>query len=104
VLRRILIGLGGMAGSRSALDLGIHWAKLHSAQLIGIDIVDNPGVQVDERPKLLSDTSERSPAGHPLVEWFIRHCEEAGVEYQVRVAAGVPHLEIFSEAQRHDLI
>ena len=87
MLRRILIGLGGMAGSRSALDLGIHWAKLHSAQLVGIDIVDNPGVQVDEGPKHRSEAPGRAASGSPLVEWFVRQCEEAGVEYLVRVAA-----------------
>lgn len=43
MLCRILIGLGGSEESRSALELGLRWAKRHNTQLVGLDIVDNPG-------------------------------------------------------------
>ena len=43
MLCRILIGLGGSEESRSALELGLRWAKRHDTQLVGLDIVDNSG-------------------------------------------------------------
>jgi nucleotide-binding universal stress UspA family protein len=106
VLRRILIGLGGMAGTRTALELGLRWAKLYSAQLVGLDIADNPGTQAKERAKFRLDEpgQDHTSTDHPLLEWFARQSKQAGVDSVGRVAAGAPHLEILSEAQRHDLI
>jgi hypothetical protein len=66
--------------------------------------VDNPGIQVGEEAPSQSGAPEFPRSERPLIEWFTRHCEEAGVGFLFRVAVGTPHLEILAEAQRHDLI
>ncbi|HMB07991.1 MAG TPA: universal stress protein [Isosphaeraceae bacterium] len=104
MLRRILIGLGGSDESRSALELGLRWAKSHDALLVGLEIVDKLGMPVGEEATSQAGAPELPRSGRPLLEWFARLCQEAGVDFLVRAAAGTPHLEILAEAQRHDLI
>jgi nucleotide-binding universal stress UspA family protein len=68
MLRRILIGLGGSDESRSALELGLRWAKRHDVQLIGLDIVDHPGIQVGEEAPFQSGAPELPRSERPLIE------------------------------------
>ena len=48
MLRSILVGLDGSEHSDSALELGIRWARRFDALLVGIGVVDEPGIHGPE--------------------------------------------------------
>lgn len=113
MLRSILVGLDGSEHSDSALELGIRWAKRFDAMLVGIGIVDEPGIHGPEEfwageayfrsinKGLLADTRrdvERS------MSRYTRRCVEAGVAFKGLEDVGTPYVQILLEAQRYDLI
>lgn len=113
MLRSILIGLDGSDDGASALDLGLRWAKDGDALLIGIAVVDEPGI-LDSGSVLLADAHHRSDGALLIVEArrqagelvrdFGRRCDEEGVRCRIMSEAGTPYVEILAEAQRCDLI
>lgn len=116
MLKSLLIGQDGSDDSRSALELGLRWAKRFNALAVGIAVVDEPGI-LTSKPVLLSggrfwNTAE---AATPLIaesrrradavlEHFARSCEEAGVAGKTLEHVGTPFVQILMEAQRYDLI
>jgi nucleotide-binding universal stress UspA family protein len=113
MLRSILVGLDGSEHSDSALELGIRWARRFDALLVGIGVIDEPGLHgleeylVEEsyfqglNKTLLAETQrhvERS------LGRYARRCAEAGVAFKELEDVGTPYVQILMEAQRYDLI
>ena len=44
MLRTILVGVEPSEYSSAAVDLGIRWAQEYDAMLVGIGVVDQPGI------------------------------------------------------------
>jgi nucleotide-binding universal stress UspA family protein len=117
MLRSILIGLDTSESSVAAQSLGIRWGKQLGCRLVGITIVDDPGMHF--REDVLSADPGHPPVGQALVaeirvkvpaalrtvqDTFRVRCEEAQVDFGLLEQIGSPHVQILLEAQNHDLV
>jgi nucleotide-binding universal stress UspA family protein len=113
MLRSILIGLDGSDDGAYALELGLRWARESDAQLVGIAVVDEPGI-LSSASALLAEGPTRPVAATTVVEArrragecvreFARRCDEYGVRCRILSEVGEPYVEILVEAQTCDLI
>jgi nucleotide-binding universal stress UspA family protein len=113
----MLVGLDSSISGIAAQELGIAWAKRFDAELVGLAIVDDPGIGLSGAI-LLSDafhTEERRAAAAKAhlhaeaalsreIRDFAVRCGDAGVNFRTIEEAGSPHVQILLEAQKHDLI
>jgi len=115
MLRTILIGLDGSAHSRTALSLGIDWARHSGAMLVGLGIIDAPTIRRAETdvtngasyadPILARErTADARREVEKFLEEFALQCAEAGVASKVLEDVGMPAETIVLEAQRYDLV
>jgi nucleotide-binding universal stress UspA family protein len=114
MVRSILVGLDGSAYSRSAMELGIRWAKRFDAFLVGLSIVDEPTICEPEPVPLgaghFKESADRirlkraTRQVEALLEEFALKCGEAGVASKLLEDVGEPHERILLESQRYDLI
>src|SRR5262249_15866454 len=115
MLRSILIGLDGSAHCRTALSLGIDWARRSNALLVGLGIIDEPTIRGAETVQVGGQTfadpilyreylADARPQVEQFLEQFALQCAEAGGAAKVLEDVGVPADEIVLEAQRYDLI
>jgi nucleotide-binding universal stress UspA family protein len=114
VVKGILVGLDGSPFSDSAVELGIRWAKRHDAMLVGLGIVDEPGIRGGEPVPLGGGSFKRqrdeallADARHRVdrfLQRFSLQCAQAGVACKVLEDVGLPAQEIVIEAQRYDVI
>ena len=113
MVKGMLVGLDGSADADAALDLAIDWARRFEALLVGIGVIDEPGIHGAEEVWLgevyfrrinerLTEDVTRS-VDHALERAAIR-CAEAGVAFKPLEDVGSPHERILTEAQRYDLI
>lgn len=112
--RSILIGLDGSPYSSNAVELAIRWGKQHGAFLVGLGIVDEPGIrEATAVPvggayfKSHADQARLDQARHKVeqfLEQFALRCSEAQIAHKVLEDTGVPYERILLEAQRYDLI
>ena len=100
MIRNILVGLDLSAGSRTAVGLGIEWANRYGAELVGLAVLDEPGIRAAEptgigggyykaaieRARLAAATAEVNE----LVREFRRRCGAAGVRHDARTVTGDP--------------
>jgi nucleotide-binding universal stress UspA family protein len=115
MLRSILVGLDGSPQTAFTLELGIEWARRHDALLVGIGVIDEPGI-AKAKPVLLGGPPYADPIFfrehvadarrqvEQFLERFALRCVEAGVACKVLENAGSPCEQIVIEAQRYDLI
>ncbi len=113
MLKTILVGLDGTTDSDAALELGIRWAKETDAMLIGLGVVDEPGIHGAEEVWLgevyFRQINEKlTTAAHRQVDRSLERaalrCAEEGVAFKPLEDVGAPHERIMIEAQRYDLI
>jgi nucleotide-binding universal stress UspA family protein len=115
MLRSILIGLDGSAPSRTAVQLGIEWARRSNALLVGLGIIDEPTICAAETVLNLG-TSRADPIlarerladarreVEQYLERFALECADAGVSAKLLEDVGLPADEIVLESQRYDLV
>ncbi len=113
MLTSILIGLDGSRESESALELGLRWAKEFNATVVGLAIVDEPGIQVSEvgmvaeahhwhaTAPLLAEAHRQAREN---LQEFDRQCVAVNVRHQVIEDVGSPYVQILEELQRFDLL
>ncbi|RUL89320.1 universal stress protein [Tautonia sociabilis] len=113
MLKTMLVGLDGSVDGDAALELAIRWASRLDAMVVGLGIVDEPGIhgaeetwlgevyfrQINER--LTEDV--RRAVDRTLERAAIR-CAEAKVAFKPLEDVGNPSERILVEAQRYDLI
>jgi nucleotide-binding universal stress UspA family protein len=119
MLRSILIGIDNTRSGVAAQRLGVRWARRCGATLVGLGVVDEPGIRAIEparsvggKPGVdsvyymgygsrLADVHKQ--LGQALAQ-FAARCDEAGVAHAEMKVVGSPHGQIEQEAQSHDLI
>ena len=116
---RILIGLDAPKHGAVVAELGIRWAQRSGATLVGLGIVDEPGIRAIEPAWPVGGTPGVDPVYYmgyearladvhrqveQLLEQFAARCAEAGVAHAEVKAVGSPHELIAAEAQSCDLI
>jgi nucleotide-binding universal stress UspA family protein len=114
MLRTILIGLDGSPGSLVATDLAIRWARRYDAMLVGLGVIDEPGIRQPLAVpaesgvyKQSTDENRVSETRHHVEQFlgqFSLRCAQAGVASKVLEKSGLPSDALMSEAQRFDLI
>ena len=114
MLRTILAGLDGTPDSQAVLTLGIQWARRTGALLVGLAIIDEPGLHgpeewvLGETPfmhrrnqELLNVLSRKSDQ---VLDAAAARCAQEGVAFKPIEDVGDPFDQIRSEAHRYDLI
>lgn len=113
MLRTLLVGIDGSPGGQDALDLAIAWARRHSGTVVGMGVVDEPGIHGPEEALVGSQYFNRvnetlvADSRQRVEEWLraaASRCEEAGVAFRPLEDVGTPYVQILKEAQRFDLV
>ena len=113
MLASVLIGIDGSPGSHSALELGLKWAKPSDALLVGLGIIDEPGIHGSEE-YLMGELYFRKLHGEILQEMQEKvreslqrashRASEAGGRFEALENVGAPYAEIVREVQCRDLV
>lgn len=119
MLGSILIGLETPRHAADLTEMGIRWARRTGATLVGLGIVDEPGIRAIEPAFAVGGAPGVDPVyrrgydarmkevragAEQLVASFAARCDEAGVKHEEVTANGPPHEMIVGEAQSADLI
>jgi nucleotide-binding universal stress UspA family protein len=119
MLRRILVGIDSTQSSVAALQQGVVWARRHGATLVGLAIVDEPGIRAIEPvwpvggkpgsdPVYYIGYEPRLAAVHERAQealtQFAALCDEAGVAHIEIKRIGTPHEQFCEEATNCDLV
>lgn len=114
MLKTLMVGIDGSEYSRRAVGLGIEWAKRFDALLVGLGVVDQPGLcEYEAVPlgggafKTMLDESRLKHATSVVeqaLEDFSIRCSEAGVASKPLEVVGDLVQSLATEAQRYDLI
>jgi hypothetical protein len=100
MVRTILAGLDGSADSQSVLTLGIRWARRFDALLVGIAIIDEPGIHGPEE-WVLGETRFMHQLNRKLLHEAIRRAEQVLEAVAIRCAEeGVAFKPLENEEQR----
>lgn len=114
MLKSILIGLDGSAYAYGAMELGFRWGRQLGAMLVGIGVVDEPGIckprmvpiggaSYKQHADEVRLQQARDQVAHFLEEFAVR-CMDAGVVSKLLEDEGLPYEQILLEAQRYDVI
>lgn len=113
MLRTILVGVDGTASGEMALELALRWATRAEAMVVGLGIVDEPGLHgpeeylIGERFFAPVNTALLKESQHRVVRLLDRctlRCVERGVAFKPLEVVGAPHEVILNESQRFDVI
>lgn len=113
MLRTILVGIEPSEFSTAALDVAVRWAQQLGAMLVGIGVVDRPGICRADRVPVERDLQSRRDAVmlaeataqvDSCLGQFTLRCAQAGVACKVLEDVGEPFEQIATESQRYDLI
>lgn len=119
MIRSILVGLDTPGHGEVVSELAIRWARRFGAGLVGLAIVDEPGIRAIEplgpvggKPGVNpvyyvgydNRMAQQDEKAHALLEDFSRRCEAAGVEHEAIVGVGAPDEVIEREARATDLV
>jgi len=114
-----LIGLDTPKHAAVLVELGIRWAQRFGVALVGLGIVDEPGIRANEPAWPVGGTPGVDPVYYmgyearladvhrhvgQLLEQFAARCAEVGVAHAEVKAVGSPHELIAAEAQSCDLV
>ncbi len=114
MLKRILIGLDGSKYATSATEAGIQLAKAYNASLVGMAVIDLPGIEKHlggapvgaihyaekEKEHKLRDAMQKT---QQFLQEFAQKCKEAKVKYEPFSTSGVPFREIIEQSKITDL-
>jgi nucleotide-binding universal stress UspA family protein len=113
ILKSILVGLDRSSDNTPAMELGLHWAKQFEAQLVGIGLADEFGIEVAEA-MLYREGYIESVHPHRLaaiekdykqvLEAYNARCAESGVVCTTLEETARSPARLLGEAQRHDMV
>lgn len=114
MLRSILVGLDGSEYAAAAANLAVEWSRRHDALLVGLGILDEPGIRQPSMMPLggasFKERRDEACLAHARrsVEQFLERCAlkcaEEKVSCKLLEEVGEPIEKIVQEAQRYDLI
>jgi nucleotide-binding universal stress UspA family protein len=110
----MLIGLDGSPDSESATELAFAWSRRTSALVVGIAVVDEPGIRAPAAVPLgagafkhAGEEARLAEARQRVEHWLSRFSEraaEASVPSKQLECLGSPGEQIALESQRYDLV
>jgi nucleotide-binding universal stress UspA family protein len=113
MVKKILVGLEGSAGTARATELAVALAKAHGASLVGLAIIDEPAIKAGaamgiggasykhERDEaLLLDAHQQA---REFEQRFLEQARAAGAESRVVEVTGNAADAILAELDNHDL-
>jgi nucleotide-binding universal stress UspA family protein len=113
MIRSILIGLDGSPYSETAVALGLQWAQQTGAELVGLAVVDEPGICRPEPTGIGGSAYKHNRdqvvlerarlRARELLDEFSRRSAEANVAHKSLERTGVPSEQILAEAEDFDL-
>lgn len=114
MLRTILAALDGTSNSQAVLELGVAWARRFDAMLVGMAVIDEPGLHYPEE-QLLGEAPhfrrineellrQATSRGDQILEAAAIRCSEGEVAFKALEPVGEPAEQIARESQRYDLI
>jgi nucleotide-binding universal stress UspA family protein len=119
VLASILIGLDGFHDDTDRWELPIRWGKSAGATLVGLGVVDEPGIRATEPAWPVGGTPGVDPVYYRgyqgrleevnrgvdfVLKRFAAKCGAEGLDHRELKASGPPDELIAGEAQAYDLI
>jgi nucleotide-binding universal stress UspA family protein len=114
MIRRILVAMDGSPHGDAAGALALEWAGRHSAELLGLGVLDEPAITRGEPVPLGATAFKRhrdevrlAEAHRRILEFlgaFQRRCGEAGIRCGIVEDIGQPHEQIVLEAEGCDLV
>lgn len=114
MLRSILVGLDGSEYAAAAANLAVEWSRRHDALLVGLGIIDEPGIRQPSMMPLggasFKERRDQACLAHARrsVEQFLERCAlqcaQEKVSCKLLEEVGDPVEQIVEEAQRYDLI
>jgi nucleotide-binding universal stress UspA family protein len=104
MIRSLLVGLDGSDDSTAATELGIRWARRFDALLVGLGIVDEPTIRGPETVLEEETLASARRRAEEFLQRFALRCVDAEVSHKILEDVGTPEKQIFTEAQRYDLI
>jgi nucleotide-binding universal stress UspA family protein len=113
--RRIVVGLDGTEYSAGATQVGIQAVRKFGGSLIGVAVVDSPGIEASSRgagigayeyakhtrEQRLSDAHQKAEA---FLDQFERDCQAAGIHYELAYHVAVPLQALVDEGRFADAI
>jgi nucleotide-binding universal stress UspA family protein len=114
MLRNIVVGLSGSEYSRAAVEVALAWAQRYQAGLLGVAVVDVPGLAAAEpvplgagiykveRDELILKNAREQAAR--LLDEFAKRATTADVPFHTSRLEGDPATLLAREAQRGDLL
>jgi nucleotide-binding universal stress UspA family protein len=113
MLRSMLVGLDDSPDTDAAIEFGIRWARRFEVMLVGIAVVDKPGICRMEPVgiggshfKKLSADKLLAAARHnvdALLSNFARRCTAAAIPHRILKGEGRPYDQIVTESERFDV-
>jgi nucleotide-binding universal stress UspA family protein len=119
MLGNLLVALDDSAASAAALELALRWAQRFHAELVGMAIVDEPGIWAVEPAWPIGGQPGKDPVyylgyeahlkqarhqAEQILGRFTTRCAAAGARHATVLATGRPDETIVHEAQARDLV
>lgn len=114
MLKHIVVGLNGTQYSRAAVEVALSWAQRYQAEVLGVAVVDAPGLaaaepvplgagiyKVDRDELVLKNAREHAAQ---MLDEFATRAATANIPYQTTRLEGDPATLLTREAQRGDLL
>jgi nucleotide-binding universal stress UspA family protein len=113
MLKELLVCLEGSPSTEVATQLATDIARSCDARLVGLAIIDEPGIRAGTATSIGGSSFKRdrdetliADAQKQAADWvalFERRCREAGVEARSLEVVGRPADSILEEMEKHDL-
>jgi len=113
MLRSMLIGLDGSPSSDPAVELAIAWAKRFGSLVVGVGVVDEPGLRGTQHEGRINPSYQAAyqqlltEARHHVeqaLEKFAIRCSMEQVAFKLLEDEGQPCERIVTELERYDLL
>jgi nucleotide-binding universal stress UspA family protein len=111
MLKSILVALDGTADGEPAVELALAWGAHYGAGLVGLAVVDEPGIRVAEGdvlgglgPGAATLLAESRSRCEEVLRRFETRCREQGLGCRTVLENGAPHGRIVAESHRSDLV
>jgi nucleotide-binding universal stress UspA family protein len=114
MLKSILLPLDPSSANRAAAEYAFALAKRKNASVVGLSVVDEPGIDRSEavpagaaefhRQKVETQLNQAAEKAGQLTREFEKRGQGHGVKTTPLIRRGDPAEEIISESHRHDLV
>jgi len=105
LFKKILIPTDGSEYTKTAIEKGVHLAKLCDAKVTAIYVVDQTSfVNFPMDSTIVNVYSLLEKEGNEALDYVKEMADEMGVEVEVKMEEGPPVKKILEDSKDHDLI